>query len=148
MRDVFRSTWFSALIAVWYALVAMPVLPMIQFGQGRAAGDASCVTVCACIACGGGDACCCAASAPSGHIVIHPGQKPPSEQEDGCPAWRPVDCTTKAAWMTGLKAPSLTPVPSDVTDPSRPVARIAVVDERAMPADPIGVPEPPPRIAA
>lgn len=143
MRGVFRSTWFSTLMALWYALVAMPVLPALSFGAPRSALDTSCVTVCSCTSCSGGDACCCAADA--GHAaVVHVAP----ETDDGCPSWRPVDCAPKAAWMMGLKAPTIAPSVGVISESHAPAARTASIDEQAMPADPIGVPEPPPRTIA
>lgn len=133
-------------MAVWYALVAMPVLPTLQFGTSGSAMDPSCATACACVSCSGGDACCCAPDVGGGShdAVVHTAP----DQNDDCPSWRPVDCAPKAAWMSGLKAPTIAPSVGVISETSTPTAHIAVIDEQAMPAEPIGVPVPPPRISA
>jgi len=142
VRGVFRSTWFSALMVAWYALVAMPALPALRFAP-RLAQDASCVTVCTCASCKGGDACCCAETTPGDSA------SPASQsQDDGLPAWRPVDCSTSASWITGHKAPTITSSNAIEELAQNPIARLLVIDEQAMPTQAIGVPEPPPRTAA
>ena len=143
MRGVFRSTWFSAAVVVWYALVAMPALPMIQFGAAAPRDDTSCATVCACASCSGGDACCCA---PKGDQDSR-GSLSEEDEHDG-PAWKPVDCAKKLAWLSGLKAPTLTSTSSVQAMTLNTTATLCVVDEQAIPAEPIGVPEPPPRVTA
>ncbi len=142
VRGVFRSTWFSALMVVWYALVAMPALPALRFAP-RPAQDASCVTACSCASCKGGDECCCAVTA-AGHST-----SPDTEtHDDGLPAWRPVDCAASVSWITGHKAPTLTSTNAVEELAQNPIARLEVIDEQAMPTQAIGVPEPPPRTKA
>ena len=143
MRGVFRSTWFSALMVVCYAMVAMPALPALRFAP-RPAQDASCVTVCTCAACKGGDECCCVAKA----IGTEAHTESKTEEDDSLPAWRPVDCAASASWITGHKAPTI--ISSNVVEElaQNPIARLLVIDEQAMPTQAISVPEPPPRTQA
>ena len=143
MRGLFRSTWFSTAVVVWYALVAMPALPSIQLGGGSRTNGDSCQVVCTCSSCSGGDACCCAPPAGDDSLapVFH-------EEDLKGSVWKPIDCAKKAAWMTGLKAPTVPSAGSVEPMALNTTARVCVVDEQAMPADPIGVPEPPPRLFA
>ena len=138
---MFRSTWFSTIVVVWYALVAMPALPAIQFGSPAPTSDASCVTVCACASCSGGDACCCAPKSDDVSLasVFH-------EDDPKGPVWKPVDCAKKAAWLIGLKAPTITHARTVELLARNTTQRVLVIDEQMMSTDPIGVPEPPPRL--
>ncbi len=140
---MFRSTWFSTIVVVWYALVAMPALPAIQFGGPAPTSDASCATVCACTSCSGGDACCCAPKGDDISLasIFH-------EDDLKGPVWKPIDCAKKAVWMTGLKAPTITNASPIASSALNTTQRVLVIDEQVMPADPIGVPEPPPRLYA
>lgn len=130
-------------MVVWYALVAMPALPAIQFGSPAPTSDASCAAVCACTSCSGGGACCCA---PKGD------QKDPAplseEDEQDGPIWKPVDCAKKLAWLSGLKAPTITHARTVELLALNMTQRVLVIDEQVKSADPIGVPEPPPRLYA
>ena len=130
-------------MVVWYALVAMPALPAIQLSAAPAHG-ATCQTVCTCSSCSSGDVCCCAPESGDDENAA------PIFHEDDLkgPLWRPVDCAKKAAWMTGLKAPTITPTGSIEPMALNTSKQVCVIDEQAMPADPIGVPEPPPRTTA
>lgn len=140
---MFRSTWFSTIVVVWYALVAMPALPAIQFGGPAPTSDASCATVCACTSCSGGDACCCA---PKGDDISLASVFQEDDVEG--PVWKPIDCAKKAAWLTGLKAPTITHARTVELLALNTTQRVVVTDEQVKTADSIGVPEPPPRIYA
>ena len=141
MRGVFRSTWFSALLGLWYALVAMPALPVLSFGSTPPMAESSCVVVCACVSCAGGEACCCANK---------PGAEAAAEiaQTGDGPAWAPVDCAKKAAWLAGLQAQTLPTADAAIPLPSLPIGSIRAGAEQARALNAVGVPEPPPRSVA
>lgn len=140
---MFRSTWFSTIVVVWYALVAMPALPAIQFGSPAPTSDASCATVCACASCSGGDACCCA---PKGGDISLASVFQEDDVEGS--VWKPIDCAKKAVWLTGLKAPTISHARTVELLALNTTQRVPVIDEQVKTADPIGVPEPPPRLYA
>ena len=127
-------------MVVWYALVAMPALPALRLAPSPAQ-DASCVTVCKCASCKGGDECCCAVTAAGSSSTDA------NTQDDGLPAWRPVDCAASASWITGHKTPTITSSKIIEELAQNPIAWV-VIDEQAMPTQAIGVPKPPPRTTA
>lgn len=150
MRGVFRSTWFSVLLGLWYALVAMPALPALSFGSAPAPADSACVVVCACVSCSGGDTCCCAnkAAARTGKnldsiTVVHAHSDP--ADEDSSSAWAPLDCAKKASWILGLQIGVVPQPAAPAFGFALPAGTLTLVAEQPRPLSAVGVPEPPPR---
>jgi len=99
MRHTARTTWFTALLALWYALVAMPALPVFWASGGEAGPTHS--DYCACVSCSDEDVCCCEPPV-SGDDQS---DEPESESQPDGPAWKPIDCSLSAGWFDGVKAP-------------------------------------------
>lgn len=131
MRNAFRSSWLSLLLALWYALVAMPALPAMWSGSAETAQNAGHNAACACASCAGGDACCCA-----------PPAKDDVDREG--PAWSSVDCSLAAGWLLAKQAPALV-AGSGAPETLAFLCMTRDCGFQSLEVREIGVPEPPPR---
>ncbi|RNC80319.1 MAG: hypothetical protein ED559_00435 [Phycisphaera sp.] len=131
MRRGGRSFWLSLLLALWYALAALPALPVNWAGGDQ--NDVGHNPACKCVSCAGGDACCCV-----------PVEEEEDDESDG-PNWASVDCSVFAGWLLAKKAPAVVAELGQLGG-FRCHGASPGIGYTSLEGREIGVPEPPPRL--